>query len=139
MISRGHLDEYGYLNVALKHPTDGRKKVKVHRLVMSAFFGDDSDLVVNHKDGNRSNNNLENLEFCTHAQNSKHASLTGLQKVCDGWRRVIVTDKTGIETKHKGYKNAGLAMGVSEDYVGVLCQNGRTSRKGFKVRFETVT
>lgn len=40
---------------------------KIHCLMMEAFYGP-SDLIVNHKDGNRSNNNLSNLNHATHAQ-----------------------------------------------------------------------
>ena len=44
----------------------------VHRLVMVAFHGH-SELVVNHKDGNPLNNNIDNLEYCTQYENMKHA------------------------------------------------------------------
>lgn len=45
---------------------------KVHRLVMLAFIGP-SELEVNHKDGDKSNNNLSNLEYSTHSENHIHA------------------------------------------------------------------
>lgn len=50
---------------------------RVHRLVLLAFIGE-SDLECNHKDGNRSNNNLNNLEYCTRSENVEHACRTGL-------------------------------------------------------------
>lgn len=54
---------------------------RVHRLVADAFYdGDHSDLDVNHIDGNKLNNNLSNLEFCTRAENIQHAFRTGLKK-----------------------------------------------------------
>ena len=46
-------------------------KMYVHRIVMQSFIGF-SELEVNHKDLNRSNNNLENLEYVTRKQNHKH-------------------------------------------------------------------
>lgn len=52
---------------------------KVHCLVMEAFVGP-SDLIVNHKDGNKANNNLDNLEYVTHSENAIHARETGLHK-----------------------------------------------------------
>lgn len=44
----------------------------VHRLVMLAFVGP-SELEVNHKDGNRQNNHISNLEYMTHRENTRHA------------------------------------------------------------------
>lgn len=52
---------------------------KVHCLVMEAFHGF-SDLIVNHKDGNKSNNNLSNLEYVTYSENSLHAHRTGIHR-----------------------------------------------------------
>lgn len=55
-----------------------QKQYKVHRLVMMAFRGE-SKLEVNHIDGNKRNNHLSNLEYCTVAQNAKHAFKLGLR------------------------------------------------------------
>ena len=44
-----------------------------------AFLGN-SHLEVNHIDGNKANNNLNNLEYCTHSENIKHAFEIGLEK-----------------------------------------------------------
>lgn len=55
----------------------------VHRLVAQAFLGLDlsSCWEVNHKDGNRHNNRVCNLEIVTHQQNIDHSIVTGLK--CD--------------------------------------------------------
>lgn len=45
---------------------------------------DMDELEVNHKDGNKLNNNLDNLEWCTTSENQKHAFKTGLQKARRG-------------------------------------------------------
>ena len=52
----------------------------VHRLEAVAFLGGDieSDLTVNHIDGNRQNNDISNLEWLTRADNIKHGFMTGL-------------------------------------------------------------
>jgi hypothetical protein len=55
---------------------DGERKEPwlVHRLVAIAFLEpDDSRPQVNHKDGDRHNNHVSNLEWCTHAENMRHA------------------------------------------------------------------
>src|SRR5690606_28075604 len=49
----------------------------VHRLVMKYFYKD-SDLLVNHKDGDKKNNNLNKLEYVTHSENMKHAFKMGV-------------------------------------------------------------
>lgn len=64
----------GYLRVKLN---DG-KQYLVHRLVMEAFVGE-SSLFANHKNGIKSDNRLQNLEWCTRSQNTKHSFDTGLQ------------------------------------------------------------
>lgn len=64
----------------------------VHRFVAMAFIKRDNNKnFVNHKDGNKSNNHVDNLEWCTHQENMKHAKDTGL------W-----TAKVGVE--HGGCK-----------------------------------
>ncbi|MGW8116577.1 endonuclease [Staphylococcus xylosus] len=69
-----------YLNVKLCK--NGEYKCKsVHKLVLTAFdFNSDKNLVVNHKDGNKYNNCLSNLEWLTIKQNTKHAYDNGLCK-----------------------------------------------------------
>ena len=55
----------GYLRVGVKG-----KVMYVHRLVMLSFCGK-SDLTVDHIDGNKENNNLNNLEYVTQTENAK--------------------------------------------------------------------
>jgi hypothetical protein len=55
------------------------KGYQVHRLVAETFIGPIPPLyVVNHKDGNKSNNSTENLEIVTQMENMRHARRTGL-------------------------------------------------------------
>ena len=64
----------GYLRVSLS--VNGVKKLEsVHRLVAKAFIpNDDSEnLTINHKDCNKENNRVENLEWCKQAENNRHA------------------------------------------------------------------
>lgn len=70
----------GYSVVNLQRP--GKRKVtKVHSLVMRAFVSQrPRKQEVNHKDGNKSNNHLANLEYVTRSQNQKHAFENGLNK-----------------------------------------------------------
>ena len=74
---KGSLDVDGYR--VYRMSVDGTKKhVKGHRMVMSAWHGLEVGKVVNHCNGNKSDNRLENLEWVTVAQNNAHAIRTGL-------------------------------------------------------------
>lgn len=71
-------DERGYLHVIFV-TSERRHTINVHRLVASAFIPNPGNLpCVNHIDGDKSNNYAENLEWCTHAENNRHAVRTGL-------------------------------------------------------------
>jgi hypothetical protein len=73
-----HRSGNGYLTVNLWH-AGKRATAYVHRLVAQAFIGPIADgMTVNHKDGDKANPALSNLEIVTHAQNMAHASRTGL-------------------------------------------------------------
>lgn len=62
----------GYARVVLTK-NGVRTTMKVHRLVAAAFLGEQKGLCVNHIDSNRSNNNINNLEWVTHLENIRHA------------------------------------------------------------------
>jgi hypothetical protein len=75
-------DSYGYLILVLTKNGE-RKHCKVHRLVAKAFLPNPKNLkTVNHKDFNKANNCVENLEWMTFVENIKHGVRNG--KVTNG-------------------------------------------------------
>lgn len=68
----------GYPSVGIK----SRGPVCIHTLVAEAFLGPKPKdaRTVNHKDGNKSNNNADNLEWASYSENNRHARLTKLNR-----------------------------------------------------------
>lgn len=78
-ILRPSLSRYGYLIVDLCSGVDKPKKHRVHRLVLTAFVSiPEKGEVCNHINGIKTDNHLENLEWCSQAHNTQHAWGTGL-------------------------------------------------------------
>lgn len=83
----------GYLKVMLTNSKGNRKGHFVHRLVISTFLNE-SNLQVNHKDGNKQNNDIVNLEYVTTRQNQIHridktkttSRLTGVTRFRNKWQ-----------------------------------------------------
>ncbi len=74
----GEVSVYGYRRVILS--SNGiAKKHFVHRLISFTFLNPvKGKEIVNHKDGNKLNNRVDNLEWCTMSENTKHAFDMGL-------------------------------------------------------------
>lgn len=71
-----------------------RKSYSVHRLVAQAFLDNPDNLPqVNHKDGNKNNNSVENLEWINNKDNAHHAIENGL------WRNVFTASKVNNEKR----------------------------------------
>jgi len=83
------VDYLGYCRVSLCK--DGKVKThKIHRLVAEAFLNGEGQ--INHKDGNKLNNNVVNLEFCTAKENLSHSYRTGLRP--KKYLRTIICNET---------------------------------------------
>ncbi|MFZ4797061.1 MAG: NUMOD4 motif-containing HNH endonuclease [Bacteroidia bacterium] len=72
-IRKFNYHRFGYLQMPLS-ANGKRKNIYVHRLVATSFIDNPFNKPdVNHKDGNKLNNNVENLEWVTHSENVRHA------------------------------------------------------------------
>lgn len=76
------LDKDGYLRLNV-HYFGKVIAVKVHTFVAETFLENPNNLkTVNHKDGNKNNNKVENLEWLSAGDNTKHGFQSGLQPMC---------------------------------------------------------
>lgn len=99
-----------------------RKTYAVHRLVMTSF-SIDSPLQVNHKNGEKQDNSLNNLEWSTPGQNQTHAYDTGLKghgsesgmsKLSEP--SVLQIKIALMEANRKKQSNTSLYKGIAEEY-----------------------
>lgn len=129
-------DNKGYLRVVLRQQGDSTSYGKyVHRLVAEAFLENPEGFTeVNHKDGDKKNNHVSNLEWCSRKQNIRHAWNTGLvtcsmlkSKGMTTYYGISITDGTIIEVKGK---QALIDAGYDPVNVIRVCKGERKSHKG---------
>jgi len=120
---RPSFDTYGYLSVEL-YNTDGSSRKLVHRLVGIAFIeGHFSGLQINHIDGNKVNNYVENLAWVTPRENLTHAHRTGLKKAHGHIPvRIIELEKTFTSQRECADFIQGKQSAISE------CLSGRRKK-----------
>ncbi len=124
-INKPEDDDVGYFSIHLSNPPHRSKRVRVHRLVLKAFYGSCPEgKESNHKDGNKKNNNSDNLEYVTKSENIKHAHKNGLVKKHGGPFKLVSDQKFEIRRlKINGIKTTELSkrFNVSTRHINFLC------------------
>ena len=125
-------NDRGYEQISIRKNNKYHNQ-RVHRLVADTFFdGDHEGYDVNHIDGNKRNNHISNLEFCTRQENIRHAFDTGLKKPSRQMRvRVKETGKI-----YESLRECERSTGCSETEISKYLKGKRTHVKGY--HFEKV-
>jgi predicted XRE-type DNA-binding protein len=125
------IDKDGYQKVQLIEGNK-RKKFFVHRLVSLLFIKNPNNLpVVNHKDGDKTNNHFSNLEWCTYSYNNRHAYSVGLKSAKGEKNRQAKLSKKEVSYIIDIYHQSDLPQwkvaemfGISQQHVSGLV-NGK--------------
>ena len=127
----------GYHSVYLYYATGKRTKFYVHRLVAMLFieWHDVGDgYTVNHKDGNKDNNDYRNLEWVTVSDNIRHAMDNNLN---NSRRRVIQYDmNNNILEVYSSISDAAKAVKGYRCDITDVCRHRKPSAYGFKWEYE---
>lgn len=132
----------GYLQVNL-FKNNKQKCMRIHRLVADAFIPNPHDYKeVNHIDGNKMNNNVSNLEWCSRNYNLENEHRTGLgDKAQEGLRRcsvpkrkavISISKANGEKQEFVSIQEAGRRLGIEATKI-CACLKGRAkSANGYQ-------
>lgn len=123
----------GYLHVDLykkDDATNGYTRL-IHRLVADAFLGKHDNLQVNHINGDKTDNRVENLEWCTQSDNLKHSYNTGLRKP-PGEKPVRIIETGEI---FKSITECARAIDGDVQDVSACLKGKRKSHKGLHFEY----
>ncbi len=129
-ILKQHKSVKGYIRVSLSKKGK-RFHTSVHRLVAKAFINNEFNKPqVNHINGDKSDNRIENLEWCTNSENQIHAIKNGLvnHNTCEKHHNSKLSDKDVLTARwlhKKGATNMELSLkyNVSETAMSKILRN----------------
>lgn len=134
-----HIGRGGYYRLSLFH--EGKlKKYYLHRLLAYAFLPKvDGKDFINHIDGDKLNNDLSNLEWCTQTENVRHAFDTGLNKAdCSHLRKPVIEfsmDDGRLLAEYPSTHEASRQTGIDQSTISQQCRKLLYSRRESYFRF----
>ena len=136
VVSKGCLTNQGYYVTAICS-NSMKRAVSVHRLVAAAFLGPPPSIshsIVNHKDLDKGNNSVENLEWTTPSENQLHFHASSCQQRRSDCKPVWSRRKghTGEWTWHPSMVSAASTLGVDRASVSRCVRGVQRSAGGFE-------
>lgn len=148
------IDRLGYARVTLRVDNND-KHVLVHRLVAETFIPDKSNfksmsdenrnninldlLEVNHKDENKLNNNVDNLEWCTHKYNSNYGTRTKriIPQTIDKTRTPVdqYDDNWCLIKEWYSTSEAARSLNIIQQNITRCCQGKRCHAGGYRWKY----
>ena len=121
-------DVKGYDRVSLSLSNEIQRH-QVHRLVAQAFIPNDDDKpCVNHKDSNRKNNCVDNLEWVTYQENERH-------KKRKSAKMFISINPDGVEQTWDIVRECSEELGLNRSGIERCLKGNQTSYKGYTFRY----
>lgn len=126
------LDSNGYPTIQLTAANGKKRTEKVHRLVALAFIPNPDNLPqVNHKDENKQNSNVENLEWCDASYNSNYG--TRNERIAQSQRKKIYCVE--LNRVFESIKAAQEELGIKGHHIGEVCSGTRKTCDGYHWRY----
>lgn len=124
-IMEQRIDRAGYYTVRLHRNHDKGSTRTVHRLLAMTFIENpENKCCVNHLDGNKLNNSLDNLEWNTHSENCKHAYQLGLTNI-QAKSKPVIDNCTG--SVYKTIQIAAESSGINRKTLTGYLNGYRTN------------
>ena len=135
----GVADGKGYYLMVNLSKNNKSKKFLIHRLVATSFLENiDNKEQVNHKDGNKKNNNVENLEWCSRTENIRHAVEIGLIKSDIGVKILQLTKEGVLVKEHNSIRGAAREMGKGMGNIANCCRGAIKSAYGYIWKYSDI-
>lgn len=143
---KGCKQNKGYEKVNLWSLTEHKYKYFLrHRLVAETFIPNPDDLPeVNHKDGNKENNSVQNLEWVTHKENVHHSIKTGLAPQCimgyekRGYKVLQYDKNNNFIKKWHSLREIETVLGYGHCNIARCCTGVYKQAYGYHWKYEGV-
>lgn len=132
------INKQGYVNFQMYNLDNTMTTFKVHRLVANLFIPNNKNKPqVNHIDGDKLNNKVDNLEWCTNSENGKHAWDNGLRTKRLGKDNKFSVKIDQFDLNNNYIKTWGSIgeitreLGISHSLITATCQGKQKTSRGY--------
>lgn len=126
------INRYGYKIYSLFG-----KKVKGHRLIAKTFISNPNNFSqVNHKDENKQNNNINNLEWCNNKYNSNYGTRNKRIALKNNKPVIQLTKNNIILNEYDSIRIASKILNLQETHIKDVCKGYRKTCGGYSWRYK---